>query len=368
MNKPAIANTATPQLAPLRAAALLLLVALIGVSLGQTFLTQSQRQYQQAEPVLVSIESEYFQLLPQQIEPIQQLSQQYFQQASEEAALALKSRLEPQLDVLFAEAKERLPAFADWYYSLSGEYSRIAMMALHRTGMAEGGYLTRQIHDHLFPEQQWDAHITSMETELSELLGDVEQQTRDGWLALMMSQLSGNRVPAPLPDINNHQRNTIRLDSTELFARQQADLQQRIQISHTMAGSTLAAAASWHLARMAGSRAAAGRIAARGTARAGTAALSATAICAPGGPLALGCGLAAGATAWIATDRLLLGIDEAMNRQQMLDALSASLNTMRQDIEATLSEDYNAAITARHAAINATIHTTFSPLNTDTTL
>jgi len=54
-------------------------------------------------------------------------------------------------------------------------------------------------------------------------------------------------------------------------------------------------------------------------------ATAATAVCAPGGPLAVLCGVAAGAVTWLAIDKALVEIDESLFRDEMRAELLAAL-------------------------------------------
>jgi hypothetical protein len=103
------------------------------------------------------------------------------------------------------------------------------------------------------------------------------------------------------------------------------------------------------------------RAAGRGAARAGSAAAGGATVCAPGGPLALGCALIAGTAAWVATDWALLRIDEAMHRESMLEALEESLDRTRADLQRDLAAAYDAVIVSHYLGVQQDIRNSFVP-------
>src|SRR5690606_33941128 len=117
--------------------------------------------------------------------------------AGEEAARAMvAAQVDSRLDALFADAGARLPAFLDWYYSLSGEYSRIAMAALAAADLTEPGFVAARAASTLLPEEVWDAHLAVLAHDTGERLAAHHAVVREAWRSAVERRLSPHRVPA----------------------------------------------------------------------------------------------------------------------------------------------------------------------------
>ena len=105
-------------------------------------------------------------------------------------------------------------------------------------------------------------------------------------------------------------------------------------------GGTLAGFAVWRGAfrgaAAVGGRRAAAKGAGRVITRAGSGAAGGAIICAPGGPVALGCALVAGTAAMLTIDWALLSIEEAVNRDATEARLKKGLTGFRENLERDL--------------------------------
>ena len=90
-------------------------------------------------------------------------------------------------------------------------------------------------------------------------------------------------------------------------------------------------------------------------------ATAATAVCAPGGPLAVLCGIAAGAVTWLAIDKALVEIDEALFREEMRADLLAVLAEQRKVLAEALKAQHAGGIDAMALGIQARIDALFVP-------
>jgi hypothetical protein len=88
---------------------------------------------------------------------------------------------------------------------------------------------------------------------------------------------------------------------------------------------------------------------------------AATAVCAPGGPLAVLCGVAAGAVTWLAIDKALVEIDESLFRDEMRAELLAALDEQREVLAEALKAQHAAAIDATALGIQGRIDALFVP-------
>jgi len=90
-------------------------------------------------------------------------------------------------------------------------------------------------------------------------------------------------------------------------------------------------------------------------------ATAATAVCAPGGPLAVLCGIAAGAVTWLAIDKALVEIDESLFRDEMRAELLAALGEQRKALADALKAQHAASIDAAALGIQNRVEGLFVP-------
>jgi hypothetical protein len=187
-------------------------------------------------------------------------------------------------------------------------------------------------------------------------------------LSEISSRLSRYQVPAPLAaDIDAGQMEVLALD--KFLAQMQAQelraaLELRMSLSSVaamgVAGQTLWRAAGLRNAAAAG-RVSAARAGARGAGRVGSAVVSGGAVCTPAGVLAFGCAIAAGAAAWVASDWLLLQLDEALNRDELIAAMQSGLDELQLLTGQELLNSYDGLVAAWYDSIAADISQDFVP-------
>jgi hypothetical protein len=323
---------------------------------------QPQRAWVPGAQTEVVLGGEHYRLDLAQVEWLEAFSKLHFSEGNLAAQQAVEQALEAGLEQAFDGVRGRLPAFADWYYSLRGEYTRFGMQALAWMNLGGEGFVAAKAAELLFPAEAWQGELAALDqgamTALSVELG----RNREGWLSAVSTRLGAYRVPAPLAAEDAAKRPAIlQLDSFlgELAAREQAALGLRTGASTAAAAGS--AATVWRAASARAAVSSGGRVAGRGLARAGSAAGGAATVCGPAGPAALGCAVLAAAVAWVVTDWALLKADEALNRDQFIAALEAGLNELRQEMLREMMAAYHAALVAHGEQVDAEINATFTP-------
>ena len=357
-----MASAALPvERAPRRGAGGAVLVAAAAASLLWLVMNVAPREWHDPDADVV-LDGVHYRAGPDELRWLESFTAAHFD-AGENAARALVAgEVQAALDPLFAASRARLPEFLDWYYSLTGEYSRIAIAALEAADLKDPGYVAQRAAEMLLPEEAWTARLADLERVAAERLGAHYRDVESTWRAEVARRLSARRVPAPLDTAT--WRPTLELDDLigDIVASEADALGLRLSVSTATAG--IGAAAAPALARAVGARAgraAASRAAARGVSRIGAAAASGAAVCAPGGPAAAACALLAGAGAWLATDWALLRVDEAMHRDELERALQLALTNLREELERELVAAFDAAIVAHGDAVQREIGRTFVP-------
>ncbi len=90
-------------------------------------------------------------------------------------------------------------------------------------------------------------------------------------------------------------------------------------------------------------------------------ATGATAVCSPGGPLAVLCGLTAGVVTWLAVDQALIKIDEYRFREAMRAELLESARAQKDELANDLRLLHHAAIDQMLAGVRSSVNQVFLP-------
>lgn len=270
----------------------------------------------------------------------------------------LEAHLEQELDRYFQAASDRIPEFADWYFSLGAEYTRISLALLVRAGLADGSELARMVQERLFGEPGPELWLEVLQADLLHdiqahqrtLHADWTREMRDWLQQRNQAGLAG--VPRAHVDLQAFSATLIGHDSFEFALRQ------------TGAGTAATGTGALLLTRAALSRsasgAAAGRASGRLLGRGGSAAGGAL-ICAPTGPLVLGCAVASGVAAWLAVDWGLLRLDEQRQREALEQELEDTLQELRDQLGRELHSLYEHAMLNRQKQMRVEIDRTFVP-------
>jgi len=275
--------------------------------------------------------------------------------------------LEDRTGELFATAEQQIPAFADWYYSLAGEYTRLFHAAVG--DLSE--YLVERLEDLIFDPADTAAGVDRLMEEMDGRLTDSLGRVVADFQQQLVQMVHAHQVEEPVAELRVTGHWMPAVGSVEqvipLLSLSSADLSR--QGLATSAGVAAAAAAfkklgATTLAKSTGvivAKPSAGLLAALAAklgikstvtgggavAMAGAGAASGASLCAGtivGAPLAPGCalvgGVVTGAAAWLLVDKAVLEVDELVNREQLENQLREALAAQRDDLQATLKVHY----------------------------
>jgi hypothetical protein len=286
---------------------------------------------------------------------------------SARARLAVSELLERELDSVFGDLSARVPDYADWYFSLTGEYARLSMLILQQIGLQDRDYLWERADGLIFNGGEFVDRLVSIEHRVESRLGVHAREQQTAWMAdLLQLLVPGHEAvgigPAPVA--------TLSLDDLAVEFGGHGSSEFLTRISASSAGAGSAGLAAPILARMAARSAAAGLVggsvaaksATRGAARAGGAGASVLG-CAAAGPAALACAAVVGGAAWVATDWALLSVDEWRHRDALIADWEQRLDRLRMELEAAMLAHYDQAIDAWREGMETEVERTFSPLH-----
>jgi hypothetical protein len=261
------------------------------------------------------------------------------------------------LDELFAEVEKGVDRYLDWYFTVIGEYQRL----LASVGGDFTAAMTERLDQELFGASRFVE-------QLAEANGAIEAKVSSE-LAATAKQL-GQRAATEV------KAEPCRLEGVSLHALGDLDHDRMRAAVAATGGATAGVVTAKLLAEKAGaavaakmaansSLKAAAAVAGKVTAKKGGSILltagAAAAVCAPGGPLAVLCGVAAGAVTWLTVDKVMIEIDEARFRDEMRAELTAAIAEQRKVLGQALKVQHAASIDATAVGIQARIDALFVP-------
>ena len=261
--------------------------------------------------------------------------------------------LEQGLERLFSDAEKGVDSYLDWYFTVFGEYQRLAAVFAEDLTAATGD----KLQQYLFAQSDFDNRLIRLEHE-------VEQQAVERF-AVMAPHLSseidnapcdiGGLVLTPLAELD---RDTLRASAATT-----SGVGAGIVTSKALAKKTAAAVAAKLAAKKSLQTSAA--LSSKALAKKGTSSLLSagigTALCAPSGPVAVICGVTAGLVTWLTVDKALIELDEALNREEMRAELLEVLAEQKAVLAEQLRQKHHARVDNMAARVNQAVYGTFVP-------
>jgi hypothetical protein len=265
------------------------------------------------------------------------------------------------LDALFAEAETGVDVYLDWYFSVLGEYERIAAHLGSRSVDRVGALLNAELEKALLGGPR-------IGERLSEANQRIVARTTAGFSAVALqlgSELQRQAGAKPcwtealhLPAIPAIERD-VRAATTSIAS----GLVVGLVTSRVLAGRLSQTVVSRLASRRAYGSAAtiAGRAVGKRAGSVVVAGGTASAACAPGGPLALLCGLVAGVVTWVTVDKALVLIDELRFRDEMRAEILDSLREQKAELAGEMRLAHEALIERMAAQVHASVDRVFVP-------
>jgi hypothetical protein len=276
----------------------------------------------------------------------------------------LEERIDRAVDAAFAPVHDRVGDFADWYYSLTGEYLRYA----HAIGGDMGGYLQEKLEAMVFVSSALDANLDNMFEALnadaasrleragSRLAGNLELLFRDYARplgagepllgdALDLDALLADSLTISRKDINRQLISALAATGTGVAVAKGLGA---VVMKKTLA--KVAATKSFHLA--AGLL---GKLAAKSAVKGGgvlAGAGSGAALCSATGPGAVVCGVVGGLIAWLVVDKVAIELDEALNREQFEADIHMAIDEQQAQLKQGLLDVYGGLLEKQLAPLH----------------
>ena len=271
------------------------------------------------------------------------------------AMQAVDEEVDRELEVLFTGIEQGVDQYLDWYFTVIGEYQRLA--AVFTADVAQT--MREQLEKHLFADSDFDGQLVTFDREL-------EQMTA-GHFVQLAPQLSqelasascelGRLTLSPLSELDH--------DTLRASVAATSGVGAGIVASKTLASKTTAAVVGKVAAKKSFQTGAA--LATKTLAKKGSSTLlsagAGTAICAPTGPVAILCGVTAGLITWFTVDKVLVELDEMLNREEMREDIMDVLDEQQALLGEQLKQKHYTRIDLMASHVNAAVQKTFIPAN-----
>jgi hypothetical protein len=272
------------------------------------------------------------------------------------------TQVDQALDALFADAEAGVEKYLDWYFSVLGEYERLAAHLGSRSAERLGALIDSELEKAVLAGPR-----------IGERLAEANQRIAAGTTARFTAAAAqlGGRIGQEaagkpcwtevlqLPAIPAIERD-VRAAGTAIASGLAVG---GLVAARVVAGRFSQQVVSRLAARRAYGSAAgvAGRVVGRRAGSIVVAGGTASAACAPGGPLAILCGLVAGVVTWVTVDKAMVLIDELRFRDEMRAEILEALREQKEALARELRASHGALIEAMATQVHASVDRVFVP-------
>jgi hypothetical protein len=296
--------------------------------------------------------------------------------SSEKSEQEMEQYINTEIDKIFLSSIKRIPSFADWYYSLGGEYSRLASAA---TGDASE-YLVSKMKELIFQSSDFEGRLDNMLSSLDKKIIGELNDLQSAVTTEVEKFISVNIVSTENKTVEIREPINLSQVISQRFGITENDV---VRLSATTlstlgiltAGKALGATVIKSLIpKLASKKAVQAAVAllAKLVAKAGVKGGSALAVsagatlaCAPTGPFAIACGAITGIATWLIVDKAFVEIDEVINRQEFEEEIRQAFLEQQIELKQNLINAYKALLRKQFNAIQEQLQVTFNEPNRD---
>ena len=254
---------------------------------------------------------------------------------------------------VFAEVEAGVDDYLDWYFTVIGEYQRLATVFTTDAATA----MSEMLEEFLFTR-------TDFGTQLADLDSRTEDLSAERFAALAPSLGTElENAPCTIGRINLAPLIELDRDNLRASAAVTSGVGAGIVASKVLAKKTAAVVVGKVAAKKSfatGAAVVTKTLAKKGASAAASAGLG-LAVCAPAGPMAILCGVTAGLATWLAVDKALVELDEALNREEMRSDILEVLAAHQQTLGVELKQKHYTRLDRLAARLDETVEKTFIP-------
>jgi hypothetical protein len=270
----------------------------------------------------------------------------------EEQQLATE-RIDATVNALYGDLETGVDQYLDWYFTVIGEYQRLAAFLTGRSAEHMTAELEKRIFGDAFGER------------LEQASRDLASQSQARLIALggeLGAQVKSETASHPcwwdkihVAALGSLERDALRASTSMSGGAAAGLITARFLVRRAAAG---AAAKASSKRVFQGAANLAGRVAVKRTGSTLIAAAGGAAVC---GPFAVLCALAAGAATWITLDKAFIEIDELRFRDEMRAEIMVSIAEQKAALAEALSLQHHAEIDRTVSAIGSSVERVFVP-------
>jgi len=265
------------------------------------------------------------------------------------------SGIDQGLGRIFADVETGVDNYLDWYFTVIGEYQRLAAVFSEDVTAA----MSEKLEEYLFEQSDYEAR-------LGNLNDDVERLSAERFASMVPSlKAELDNAPCTIGRVDLAALVELDRDNLRASAAVTSGVGAGIVASKVLAKKTaavvvgkVAAKKSFHTGAAVVSK----TLAKKGASTALSAGLGTT-LCAPAGPAAILCGVAAGLATWLAVDKALIELDESLNREEMRADILEVLAEQQALLNAQLKQEHYLRVDRFAARMNDALQRTFIPYN-----
>lgn len=261
-------------------------------------------------------------------------------------------RIDREVDLLFAPVESKVDDYLDWYFTVIGEYERLA--ALVAGDFAQ--HMAEQLETRLFTSADFHARFEQTDQALTEeTLADLSTLSRE-----IKDQLRAQAQAQPCMRAAMNTEHLAKLDRDVWRASAAGASGAMAGVATAMVSKKVAATVVAKVGAKKSVQAAAAMAAKKGGGvLAG--ALGGAAVCSPAGPAAIGCGIVAGVVTWLVVDKVAIEIDEAVSRDAMRADILAALAEEKANLKTALQQRQASLIGSMTQDLQMTVDGVFIP-------
>jgi hypothetical protein len=268
-----------------------------------------------------------------------------------------EQRIAREVDLLFAPIEAKVDDYLDWYFTVIGEYERLAALIAGNFPQL----MAEQLETHLFQATDFQTHLARIDqalvTETLSQLSDVSHEMKDH----LSAQARANPCVRGALDMDQlGQLNRDLWRSGGAVVAGTATGVAAVVLSQKVVATVVTKVAAKKSVQAAAAMAA--KVAAKKGAGVLAASVGGLAACSPGGPVAIVCGIAAGGVTWLVIDKVAIEVDEAFSREAMRGDILATLNEEKDRLKTDLRLRHQTIAAQLAKDIQQTLDGSFIPV------
>ena len=257
-------------------------------------------------------------------------------------------KIDAQVEALYAPLVGGVDHYLDWYFTVIGEYERLGTVLM---GENFQDYMKQKLDEYVFAQTNFRSRFDGVEQgvlqDASNRMTAIAQDLK-GQIGQWVKKDPCGMGTLDLSSFHDLDRDALRVGISATTGAATAIT--AVIVAKIMAKKTLQVAAAM-----------ATKFAVKKTGSVLVATATGTAVCSPGGPIAIACGIGLGLATWFGVDKLFIEADEALNRDEMRAEILQVLDEEKAKTKEKLAELHQATMTRMATTTGKALDGVFLP-------